>query len=367
MLERNIIWPQRRIGIDGFSLSRNDSGIEVYTRELITGVASTGLPVEVYGFSKVSLEENASLVVRNAEMPAASSTFTKLKWELHDIKRLISKEVSIFHSPHFILPLNTPTPKKVVTVHDLAFIKRPEFFDWKTRSYYKLFLAQSLRQADGVICISDSCKQDLVELFPETKNKVFRVHNGFRNFGEIAHDDNALVQFGISPPFILMIGTLNPRKNLTNGILAFERLAREKDVDLVIVGDIRNKTNLPGTDNARIHYTGFVTEKQLASLYKHSSLLLFPSYYEGFGFPVLEAMSCDIPVVTASNSSLPEIAGYPKEFYCDPSSPKDIAEKIALVLSADSRKALIEHGRENIKRFSWEKMVKETISVYDQV
>lgn len=356
----------RYIGIDGFSLNRNDSGIEVYTRELINGLSNSGDRVEVYSYTDIALEGHDNLISKSSGLPKDLPVVRKLKWELFDIKALISEEIDLYHCPHFILPYNVVQPK-VVTIHDLAFLRHPEFFDWKTRLYYNLFLRRSLKSANAIICISESCLQDLIFFFPLTRYKAFKVYHGFRNFGTIEADADIFKEMNIQSRFVLMIGTLNPRKNLANGIKAFEKIAREKDLELIVVGDLRSKDLPVQRTDSRVKFTGFITDEKLAALYRQATVLLFPSFYEGFGFPILEAASCGLPVVTSANSCLPEISGYPKEFLCEASDPDDIARKMLFALDEINRPALVSHGYENLKRFSWEKMVHETAQVYDEV
>jgi glycosyltransferase involved in cell wall biosynthesis len=359
--------PQYPVGIDGFSLARKDSGIEVYTRELVNGLLEENCKIELYNYTNFEFRQHRNLTKKISGYDPGISTLKKLKWELNDINELISADIQLFHCPHFILPFKNKAAKKVVTVHDLAFLRHPEFFDWKTKLYYRLFLKRSLSEADAIICISQSCLDDLLYYFPFVRNKVFKVHHGFKNFSAIEQDSSILKALDVKSPYILMIGTLNPRKNLQNAIAAFEKSSAKKDLELVIIGNLNEYSTLIAKQNPKIKFTGFISDEKLSALYKHASALLYPSYYEGFGFPVLEAMSAGLPVVTASNSSLPEISGYESVFLCNPASVNDISEKIDVMLTDANRPALVKHGFENVKRFSWHKMITDTLKVYDQV
>jgi glycosyltransferase involved in cell wall biosynthesis len=352
-----------KVGIDAFSLNRRDSGIEVYTRELINGIL-TSYCVELYSYADIDFPRSQNLTLHSSRL-AEPGSLKKLKWELLDISSLISPDTMIYHSPHFILPYNNPARRKVVTVHDLAFLRHPEYFDWKTRFYYRLFLKKSLQEADAIICISESCRNDVMEFFPETKEKTHLVYNGFKNYGQIKPDTGILKKLNLQSPYILMIGTLNDRKNLQGAVQAFQSFAKNRDLELVIVGSFPKEKLPVQTDDKRIRLTGFVSDAALSSLYQNAEVLLFPSFYEGFGFPILEAMSVGLPVLTSNVSSMPEISGYPGELLCDPRDVKSIEKLLHYFLSSENRDFLRRHGSANTAKFSWPKMVAETSAVYE--
>jgi glycosyltransferase involved in cell wall biosynthesis len=352
-----------RIGIDGFSLTRNDSGIEVYTRELVNGLLRSD-EVEVYGYSDVNISVHDHLTVTNSRL-VRPSTLRKLQWQLFDVAKFVSLDVDVYHCPHFILPLAKIRSRKIVTVHDLAFLKHPQFFDWKTKLYYKLFLKNSLSVADAIICISKSCQDDLHAYFPDVAAKSVLIHNGFKDFSRIPPSTSILKRLDISNRFLLLIGTLNPRKNIEGAIRAFDKISATHDLDLVVVGDLRQTQLHRANLNNRIHFTGYISDLELSALYRNASLLLFPSYYEGFGFPILEAMSVGLPVVTSNVSSMPEVSGYPSDYLCDPTNDDSIATLIERMLR--ERDSLSSHGEKMIKNFSWNKMVQLTRQIYATV
>jgi glycosyltransferase involved in cell wall biosynthesis len=349
-----------RIGIDGFSLARNDSGIEVYTRELVNGMLRLN-DVELYTYTDTNVSSGKNLTVKNSGLKTPSA-LQKLTWQLSGVTQLISDDIDVYHCPHFILPKMKIKCRKVVTVHDLAFLRYPQFFDWKTRLYYKLFLRKSLEIADAIICISKSCQDDVLEYYPALAQKTEIIHNGFKDFSKIPPSEGILRRLGITKKFLLLIGTLNPRKNIDGAIRAFGQISEAHDLDLVVIGDLSQTRLHRSNTNSRIHFTGYITEQELSAFYRKASLLLFPSYYEGFGFPILEAMSVGLPVVTSNVSSMPEISGYPVDYLCDPDSVDSIATLIERMLR--ERDTLSLHGDAVIRKFSWEKMVQLTHDVY---
>ena len=352
-----------KIGIDGFSLARNDSGIEIVTKELIHGLSQNN-SVEVYCYKSISLPPNSRATLKHSGYSNPGS-LKKLKWELFDIARLVSPDIQIFHSPHFTLPISgISKARKIITLLDLAFLRCPEFFDFKTRMFFHLTLHKSLKSADQIICISDSAFQDTLHYFPFTKGKIHRVYLGYKDYSLIRPDNTILKDLNISSRFLLMIGTINPRKNIERAIEAFKIVSRGLDIELVIVGTLKKEYNFQTTD-PRIKFTNFISDEKLAALYQNAELLLFPSFYEGFGFPILEAMSVGLPVVTSNTSSMPEVSGYPKELLCDPADIRSISSLIHKFLTNNIKFSFKEHARVNVKRFSWKKMISETLDVYE--
>jgi glycosyltransferase involved in cell wall biosynthesis len=352
-----------RVGIDGFSLNRNDSGIEVYTRELIKGVAATNA-VEVYSYQEIPLPDGQNVTLKHSGKQLGR--FGKLKWEMYDLASLVSPDVDIFHSPHFTVPIKAMKAKKVVSLHDLAFLRHPEFFDRKSRLFFSLFLGQSLKKADAILCSSTATLDDVLEHYPSTRNKLHTVYLGYKDYSLIQPDNSILDELKIPSRFVLMIGTINPRKNIHKAVEAFQKATQGSDIQLVIVGELRKEYTFDFSD-PRIRFTGYISETKLSALYRNAELLLFPSYYEGFGFPILEAMSVGLPVVTANVSSMPEVSGYPAEFLCDPGNVDNIAAIITRFLSPNPGFDFKGHARSNVKKFPWSRMISETLSVYEQL
>jgi len=355
-----------KAGVDGFSLSRSDSGIEAYTTELIKGLVQNKVSSEVYTLTEAPLPFSDAVTIKSSRLGKDLSTIAKLKWELFDITDLVSPDIDVFHCPHFILPLKKKNRyKQVVTLHDLAFLRRPEFFDFKTKLYYKLFLRQSLATADAIICISQSCHADLAFFYPSFAKKSFCVYNGFKNYSNIDANEQIFSELNINSPYLLMIGTLNPRKNIINGVRAFELVAKERDLELIVVGKISDKNAHLMQHGNRVKFTGYIDEHRLSALYRNAEALLFPSHYEGFGFPILEAMSVGTPVITSAVSSMPEISDYPRDILCDPDDVNSIVNVIRLVTQPQNRENIVTHGYNNARKYSWQRMVRETIEIYE--
>lgn len=275
-----------------------------------------------------------------------------------------------------------------VTIHDLAFKYFPDFFPRKDLRRLNLFSGFAIKNADRIIAVSDATKKDILKFFPEIgEEKIKVIHHGFDKElfeKEISESEKEKIytkyQILDTPPhrrtsrYILYVGAIQPRKNLEVLIDAFGIIKKDHpDLKLVLAGEkawlwegIMEKIE-KSPHKKDIIVTGTVGFRDKAAILKGAEVFVFPSLYEGFGIPVLEAMACGIPVITAKNSSLPE-AGGEAALYFDEKSAEDLSEKIKMVLKfsrdlipADNlRNNLIEKGREQIKKFSWEKCARET-------
>lgn len=261
------------------------------------------------------------------------------------------------------------------TIHDLAFRRFPETFPRRDLWKLNFMLETAVKRADKLIAVSESTKRDLLEFFPELpESKVRVIHHGFDSeFFGIRLSDTVLsetlktfhLQLGT---YILYVGALQPRKNLIRLIQAFEKMKEHTpEAKLVLAGEeawlaeeiIDTWEMSPMRDD--IVLTGRVSFETLRMLYQGARMFAFPSLYEGFGLPILEAFASGIPVLTANNSSLTEVAG-DAALYCQAESVEDIAEKLALLWGDETlRQTLVAKGHEQLKQFSWDKCAKGTI------
>ncbi|MCW1888600.1 MAG: glycosyltransferase family 4 protein [Candidatus Moranbacteria bacterium] len=263
----------------------------------------------------------------------------------------------------------------IATVHDLAWKKFPETFSWGDRLRLDLHLAHVVRRADKLIAVSESTKKDLLEYFPSlSPEKIQVIHHGFDGAfyqEQVPEEEQAAIlsQYNVKKEgYVLYVGALQPRKNLVRLIEAFEKLKEESpEAKLVLAGEVawlagdileaQNKSIFKDD----IILLGRVSFETLRVLYQSARLVAFPSLYEGFGLPVLEAFASKTPLLTADNSSLREVAGE-GALYCNGEDVLDIAMKLQeLWQNQTLREALRVRGQEELKRFSWEKCAKETL------
>lgn len=287
----------------------------------------------------------------------------------------------VFFSPSHYAPRFSPIPT-VISLMDLSYIHFPELFKKSDLYQLKHWTAYSVKNAAKILTISKASKDDIIKIYGVPEEKVVVVYPGIKS--QITLEPHVYpmkeiyTKFGISGNFILFVGTLQPRKNIVRLIEAFSRIQKnkknnEENVTLVIVGkkgwqydDIFSAPEKFGVVE-QVKFLDFVSNEDLVMLYKHARCYVLPSLYEGFGLPVLEAMKNDCPVITSNVSSLPE-AGGDACLYVDPTDVADIAEKIQMVLSDEKlRNELIEKGRTQIKKFSWEKTAKEALEVLQSV
>lgn len=239
----------------------------------------------------------------------------------------------------------------------------------------KLWGRYSIKKAKKIITISNSSKNDIIKTYGVKANKIAVIYPGIRKISvneRVLNMNELNKKFGIEGDYILFVGTLQPRKNISKLIEAFSKL-KKQNLKLVIVGkkgwlyeDILNAPAKFGISE-KVKFLDFVNDEDLPSLYKNALCFVLPSLYEGFGLPVLEAMQYGCPVLTSNVSSLPE-AGGDGAIYFDPQNADDIAQKIEEVISNKNlREEMVKKGYNQVKKFSWKKTAKETLKVLEEV
>jgi len=290
---------------------------------------------------------------------------------------LRKQELDIFHSPHFISPLFLSCPS-VITINDLIPLMFPPSMPSKIgQIYYRRTNNKAIRKAGKVITVSESTRRDIIENFNISEKKVQIIYDGVGEEFDIIKNKNlinrAKERNKISSPYLLNVGNPKPHKNWIRLIKAFASLGSiVKDHQLVLVGspDPRYPEITRAIKQLRLEdkviITGFVKENDMALLYNAADALIFPSLYEGFGLPVLEAMACGTPVVCSNTSSLPEVAG-DAALMVDPADKESIAEGIKRILSDKKlRQSLSEKGLKRKGLFSWTKTAQQTLDVYNK-
>ncbi len=255
--------------------------------------------------------------------------------------------------------------KIVTTIHDIAFITQPTTLSKKFQLYYKYSIKRVIEKADKIITVSNFSKSEIEENYPQSIGKIKVIYLGrspiFKRIDNIEKKKQ-----------ILYVGSLNERKNFLGVLKAFE-LLNTNNYKLIIVGNFFDTYKLSkevqenlqkARNNTNIEFMHGVSNDELVKIYNESKLFLFPSFYEGFGLPVLEAMSCGTPVICSNTSSLPEVGG-DAVVYCNPNDTNDIKNKIEVVLNDENlQKEMINKGLERAKLFSWEKSANEHIEIF---
>jgi glycosyltransferase involved in cell wall biosynthesis len=283
----------------------------------------------------------------------------------------------VFFAPNFVPP-PTRTRRLVVTVHDLAFRLHPETAPQSTR-WWLARIDRTLRHASRIIAVSEATKRDLLELYALEPEQVSVIPHGVD--GQVFHPsspeevERIRRRFGIAGPYLLSLGGIEPRKNLPNLVRAFARLPAEGRPTLVVAGgsvewnpegrDALQEAmrDLPWEVSERVVLTGYVGEEEKVALLGGAEALVYPSLYEGFGLPVLEAMACGTPVVTSDLSALPEVAG-DAALLVDPRDPAAIASAVERVLEdEDLRRDLKRKGISRAAAYTWEATARRTAAV----
>lgn len=265
--------------------------------------------------------------------------------------------------------------KTIVTIHDLAFKYFPEHFPKKDLLKINLLTGLAVKNAGGIIAISESSKKDILKFYPETRaEKIKVIYHGFdpevfQKKRDLEKEAGIKKRLTIRGKYLLYAGAIQPRKNLEVLIEAFNRLktGQKSDLALVLAGE---KAWLSESTVQKAHKSPFSGDiimpgklkfDDLGHLFRGAAAFIFPSLYEGFGIPILEAMAAKVPVICAQNSSLPEVGGV-AALYFNSGDAEDLAQKIKLVLEdEDFRSIMIAKGLEQIKKFSWEKCARETL------
>ena len=297
-------------------------------------------------------------------------------------KEMLQHPPDVLFVPSHVLPFVLPIrrlPPAVVTIHDLGYHYFPAAHGWRQRLYLKWGTRWSVAAATRVIAISQATATDLQQVIGTPAAKIRVIHEAVAALPPSCALPEQIAairtRYGISRPYALYVGTLQPRKNLTRLITAYEQLCARgaATFDLVLAGNpgwLSDEIVAQAKQSeyaAQIHLTGYVTDQDLPALLAGASFFAFPSLYEGFGLPILEAQIVGVPVMTAKGSSLPEVAG-DAAIYVDPTDVDAIAQAM-LRLSQDEtlRQELIAAGQRNVQRFSWEKAAAETLAVLEEV
>jgi glycosyltransferase involved in cell wall biosynthesis len=373
-----------KIVIDARLYSPKYTGIGRYTYELIKYLQELDT-------------QNAYVVFLNPEefesFNCPNEKWTKKKIDIPhyslkeqtELYKILKKEqADLVYFPHFNVPVRYKKPF-VVTIHDLTLHYYPykEYSPkWSLKKQiqiwvYRFLMKKTVQHAQHIVAISDNTKKDLQKEYSVSDEKISTILEGVPEHFQKASEEQILAmkkKFEINKSYLLYTGVWRSHKNLLNLISAFYKLIEQgKDLQLVLTG----KKDLAYPEipalidelglNERVVLTGFVSEDELISLHSSAEVFVFPSLYEGFGLPPLEAMQFGVPVVSSDRASLPQVCGEAAE-YCNPEEPEDITRGVCQVLESTKRSdELIQKGTENLKRFSWKKMAGQILDIFNFV
>jgi len=366
-----------RIAIDARKL--HDFGIGTYIRNLLKYLASFDHDSEYVIVCRPADAEHVRRMAPNFTAVAEKAKPYSLREQIALPARLLSARVDLFHAPHYVLPPLVPC-RSIVTIHDCIHLMFPQYLPNRLAYVYaRASLAAAAARAIRILTVSETSKSDILRYCNVPADRIIVIPNAIDDrlaTAPLAEDiQRVRERYQLDGPFALYVGNIKPHKNLERLIEAFHLVRREgfEGLKLLIIGDQISK--FPrlrrAVDRYKLHkhvrFLGFVGDDTLSALYRLATVFVFPSLYEGFGLPPLEAMASGTPVVTSNVSSLPEVVG-DAAVLIDPYSAKSIADGIQRVLvDPDLRATLRMRGLERARSFSWEASVRRTLDVYREV
>lgn len=367
-----------KIGLNLLYLIPGDvGGTETYARGLINGLTMVQPSSEFFLFLNREAADwpipDTGNVHRVVCPVAAVRRWKRYGFEQFRLPRLVRDYgVDVLHSLGYVAPLRCPCPS-IVTVHDLNYRAFGDQMPWARRMTLEFFVKHSVRRADRVITESTFSADEILQAFGVPKERVTVIYAAAEPARTAPGATPVCAPFahGIQPPYIVAFSSRSPNKNIPRLIEAFAQARESRGLahQLVLVGhgitDAEGAAR--GCGDGGVWFTGYLPDDASRAVLANADMLAFPSVYEGFGLPILEAMAAGVPVVCSNRGSLPEVAGDAAVLF-DPFSTQDMADKLAEVAGNPTlRAALVRRGWENLKRFSWEKTAQQTLEMYRDV
>ncbi|MDO8509461.1 MAG: glycosyltransferase family 1 protein [Nanoarchaeota archaeon] len=360
-----------KIGIYARGLTEKSGGVKVYIHELTKALIEI-IPKndELYIFHNAS--ENIFKTKENVHEILLKSK-NKIITDFISAPRELNKHnLDVILFPKNVIPYFIKA-KKVLTIHDLAYYM-PEFDAYKffDTLYMKFMIKSSCKRADRIISVSENTKKDIIRILGINADKITPVHEGvdekFRVIKDKKKLDSLREKYNLKNEFIFYAGSISPRKNIKRLISAFQSVQEKTKMDLVITGNKlwNNEEEMALIkQNPRIKVLGLVPDEDLPLLYNLASMYVYPSLYEGFGLPILEAQACGCPIIASNASSLPEVAGQGGALFVDPYKEEEIAQAILMLdrKNGKMRAELVKSGFRNVKNFSWINSARESLGV----
>ena len=367
------------IGYDAKRIVSNGTGLGSYGRTLINDLASHPINLRLYApdegrkdlREQIVQQENVTFCYPHPSLfTFHSSLFTSL-WRTHGIIKDLQRDgVQLYHGLSGELPVGIRKSgiKSVVTIHDLIFLRHPEYYHWIDTKIYAWKFRQTLREADHIIAISECTKRDIMEYGQIDESRISVIYQSFAPRFNNSPTSNLSA---LNSKYILSVGSIEERKNILLAVKALPYLP--EDINLVIIGRHTKYTDQV-TDYIKTHNLSHrvqilhgVTDEELPALYAGAEAFVYPSRYEGFGIPIIEAISMGLPVVACTGSCLEE-AGGPDSLYVDPDDEQAMAQAICQSLKgAEGREQRISLSREYIRRFEGQDVASQIIRLYQNL
>jgi glycosyltransferase involved in cell wall biosynthesis len=368
-----------KIAIDARKL--RDYGIGTYVRNLVRHLAHLDRETTYFLFCDRGDEATLRDLAENFVPVVDDSAGYRVQEHISIPLKVRRLGADLLHSPHYVLPLLL-RQRSVVTIHDCIHLLFPEYLPNRLAPRYaREMMGSAIRRSDLVLTVSEASRRDILSFYPDTAPERVEVVPNAIDEGILQDPgeeemERVRERYQIRGRFILYAGNIKPHKNLERLITAFGQLKQRpghEDVKLLIIGDevnryggLRRSVEAAGI-RQDVRFFGFVPERTLAALYRLADVFAFPSLYEGFGLPPLEAMACGTPVLTSRISSLPEVVG-DAALLVDPYNVEDISAGLERLLGDEAlRAALVVRGQARVKQFSWDRSVRAIHAHYMKV
>lgn len=372
-----------KIGINFQTVDTHISGVEYYSLGLLNGLLSIDTRNDYIVYT------NQPVLVKDYIRPSKNLTIVKVKhlktriarifWEHTQLPRLaVRQELDVLHCLSYICPLHKTSVPYVVTIHDTIAIDHPEWCKQTNSLYFNLFMKPAVKKASCVISVSKRTAADVKRNFDLFCHRVRIIYSGIDNIFKARKDSSRYsevrARYNLPEPYILYVGNIEPKKNIWT-LLCVQKKLREKGLPhkLVIVGKRSWGTRVELDEISKevmsnnVVWVGYVDRSDLPSVYQMADVFVFPSLYEGFGFPPLEAMACGTPVISTSSGALNETVG-DAALTVEPYNVWQITRAvISMIRDSSLRQRHIRMGLKQSSLFNWEKTAEETLSVYEEV
>lgn len=362
----------RKIYVNATILHEKTTGLGVYAKNILRVFSSDKKDVEV--FCSIPIDGLKTIKVTKYVRPSYHKKGGVVRFLYTQLVLPFKvKSEDVLYHPFQYLALFSNS-KQIMTIHDLI----PLYYKEVARHqyiYYKYFMPLLIKKANKIICISNNTKEDLIRFYNIDENKIKMIYNGYDKdfFNEDDIDEGILKKYDIDYPYMVMVGASYPHKNLESAIKAFKELKDKNGCKLIIISKnsgyvekLRELTKELNLDKVVI-FLGYVADNDLKTLYNKSKAFVYPSLYEGFGLPILEAVACNTLVLCSNNSSLPEVAGEGAIMF-DAENLEEIKKAMEIALAGGKQVEEVKRkAKENLKRFSWEKCSREVFDVIDEI
>lgn len=361
-----------KIAFDAKRFFHNTSGLGNYSRDLVR-ILATYFPENEYILLNKNKSERTKDILDFPNVNFVETSKGNFSRQLKMGKDAENQGADIFHGLSGELPLkwNQKPIKKVVTIHDLIFVRYPEYYSFFDRKIHFWKFKKAADSADKIIAISEQTKHDIIDFLkvPESKIEVIYqgCHKAFKEDQTQEFIQKTKEKFNLPERFVLNVGTIEERKNLLN----IAKALKDTDIPLVVVGKktkyFKKVENFVQQNKIKAYFLEGVSMDELAAIYKLADIFIYPSFFEGFGIPVIEALFSKTVVITSNTSCLPE-AGGPDSMYIDPKNPLDIQAKIRFLWQNESeRKRRAERSFEFVQMFNDEPIANELMSLYKNI